>query len=509
MVNVARQTAFKGRENELALLDRLWEGPDATLLILYGRRRIGKTRLLTHWRYQHAEHALYWVAEPMSALDQLRSFSQALYNFSQPHAPVPMDITYSNWEQAFWHVAELAKNQRVALLLDEFTYLLDVEPAIVGTLQKAWDHWLKHSNLMLTLSGSQMGLMQKQVLSYQAPLYGRATAHLKLPPLPYGVSREFFPGYSAEERVQIYSIFGGVPAYWERLNHALSVLENIQEQLLTPNSFMQEEPLWLLQDFITDPYNYVGIMQAIARGDRTSARICSRTGLPRGHVSRYLSILRETGFVARRIPVTEPPNSRRSRYYLTDPYMRFYYHFLSAHKTQLAIGGQKQAMQNITTNLPAFVEDNTWQELCHEWLLRAAVNEQLPFNVQEVGGAWTGATSIDVVGIDPDSSHLVLGACLWRDEPADMGALQELVAKTSAIVPDKGKWSVSYIGFCAGGWTKSAQSYAESIARSGAVGENWQPVWSRLLDLQQVDDDLASWSKVPLPERAEVLLPEE
>jgi uncharacterized protein len=431
----------------------------------------------------------------MSALDQLRSFSKALFNFSQPHAPVPMDITYSNWEQAFWHVAELSKNQRMALFIDEFTYLLDVDSAIVGTLQKAWDHWLKNSNLMLTLSGSQMGLMQRQVLSYQAALYGRATAHLKLPPLPYGVTREFFPNYSAAERVTIYATFGGVPTYWERLDPSLSVLENIREQLLTPSSFMQEEPLWLLQDFVTDPNNYVGIMQAIARGDRTNARIGSRTGLPKGHVSRYLSIMRDTGFVERVIPITDQPSSRKSRYYVTDPYLRFYYHFLSAHKTQLAIGGQQEAFENIRENLPAFLEFNTWQELCHEWLLRASVNGDLPFSILEVGSAWNGSISVDVVGLNREKREIILGTCLWRDTPADVGDMQELVGKTSAIVPAKGKWSVAYVGFASSGWTKSAHSYAEGITQGGAVGENWKPVWSKLLDLDTVDDDLVRLSR--------------
>lgn len=486
---MARQTIFTGREKELLLLDKLWNKSDATLLILSGRRRVGKTRLLTHWRGQHAGHALYWVAEPMSALDQLRSFSQALYNFSQPHAPVPMDISYSNWEQAFWHVAELTKNQKMALLIDEFTYLLDTEPSIVGTLQKAWDHWLNRSNLMLTLSGSQMGLMQKHLLSYQAPLYGRATAHLQLPPLNYGVTREFFPNYSIQDRITIYGVFGGVPAYWERLDPDLSVMENLRDQLLTSNSFMQEEPLWLLQDFVNDPYNYVGIMQAIARGDRTSARICSRTGLPKGHVSRYLSILRETGFVVREIPVTDSPKSRKSRYFVTDPYLRFYYHFLSAHKTQLAIGGQKEAFANIKGNLPAYIEENTWQELCREWLLRKSVNGELPAKVQEVGAAWSGATTVEVVGLNRDKSQLVLGTCLWRDKPADMGDLQELVAKTSTVVPAKGKWTVSYLGFCSAGWTDSARSYADGLTRSGE-GENWRPDWALLVDLETVDDDL-------------------
>ncbi|MGH2538799.1 MAG: ATP-binding protein [Candidatus Promineifilaceae bacterium] len=492
---MARQVAFKGRERELALLDRLWRKDEATLLILYGRRRVGKTRLLTHWRGQHAAQALYWVAEPMSALDQLRSFSQALYNFSQPHAPVPMDISYSNWEQAFWHVAELSKNQRMALFIDEFTYLLEVEPSIVGTLQKAWDHWLKESNLMLTLSGSQMGLMQNQVLSYEAPLYGRATAHLKLPPMAYGVSGEFFPNYSAADRVTIYAVFGGVPAYWERLDPSVSVMENIQEQLLTSNSFMQEEPLWLLQDFVTDPYNYVGIMQAIARGDRTSARICSRTGLPKGHVSRYLSILRETSFVERAIPITDLPSSRKSRYFVTDPYLRFYYHFLSAYKTQLAIGGQQEAFENMERNLPAFLEDNTWRELCHEWLLRASVNGELPFKVRRVGGAWVGATSVDVVGINEEACEIVLGTCLWRDRPADLGDMQALVAKTASVVPSKGNWSVGYLGFSSSGWTEGAQSYARGLTRSGVFGQNWKVDWSKLLDLDMVDDDLVRLSK--------------
>jgi len=494
VLRTLQQTEFKGRTAEIALLDRLWDSSRATLLILYGRRRIGKTRLLTHWREQHPEQALYWVAEPMSALDQLRSFSQALYNFSQPHAPVPMDITYSNWEQAFWHVAELTKERRMALLIDEFTYLLDTEPSIVGMLQKAWDHWLKDSNLMLTLSGSQMGLMQKKVLSHKAPLYGRATRHLKLPPLPFGATRKFFPHYTPRERVQVYAVFGGVPAYWERLDPNLTVLENVQEEVLPPSSFMQEEPLWLLQDFITDPYNYVGIMQAIARGERTSARICSRTGLPKGHVSRYLSILRDTGFVERRIPVTESAKSRRSRYYVTDPYMRFFYHFLSAQKTQLAIGGQKQTLENIQQSLPSFIEENTWQELCHEWLLRSSANGELPFTVHDVGAAWTRTISVDVAGINKESKHLVLGTCLWDDAPADLGMLQELVSKASAIVPEKGKWSVAFVGFSACGWTDEARSFANAITDSGTAGENWQPVWSKLLDLEEVDDDLARLS---------------
>jgi AAA+ ATPase superfamily predicted ATPase len=488
------KTTFKGRNAELQLLDKLWQTPEAALLILYGRRRVGKTRLLTHWREQHAEQALYWVAEPMSARDQLRSFSQALHHFSYPDSPVSMEITYNNWEQALWHITEQAKNRRLALFIDEFTYLLEVEPSIVGTLQKAWDHWLSDSNLILALSGSQMALMRKHVLSYEAPLYGRATSQFELRPLPYSVTREFFPQYTPQDRVAIYAIFGGIPAYWERVDDAISVMENISELLLTPNTLLQEEPRLLLQDFISDQSNYVGIMQAIARGERTNIGISNRTGLPKGHVSKYLSVLRDTGFVERRIPVTDNVKSRRGRYFVTDPYLRFYYHFLAAHQAQLVIGAQEQALRKIEQTLPMFIESNTWQELCSEWLLHASGHGEIPLPVEEVGSSWTRSYTFDLVGINRPERSLVLGSCSWQSMPVDASVLRSLVARTSATVPDDEDWSVYYLGFAQNGWTEGAHDLASDLAKRQVTGDNWQSVGIRLLDLEEVDADLLRWS---------------
>ena len=238
-------SSFKGREQELDVIKRLWEHDGATLFVLYGRRRVGKTRLLTHWRKHHSDQALYWVAEPGAPADQLKSFSRALFRFENPGSSVPAGITYSDWETAFWHVGRIASRQKFALFIDEFTYLLDADSTITGTLQKAWDQELKETNLMMGLSGSHMGMMEKQVLSYQAPLYGRATELVSLPPLPFGVTSEFFPNYTAEERVAIYSIFGGIPAYWERFSPSAPLDENILFQLLS-NNYLLDEPLILL-----------------------------------------------------------------------------------------------------------------------------------------------------------------------------------------------------------------------------------------------------------------------
>jgi AAA+ ATPase superfamily predicted ATPase len=494
-VYIMNKTGFRGRMAELAILDNLWESPQASLLILYGRRRVGKTRLLTHWLGRHPNRSIYWVAEPSSALHQLRSFSQTIYNFSHPGAMAPTDFTYANWEQAFGEVAHLCREEPLALFIDEVTYLIEVDSSFIGLLQRLWDHMLKESKLKLALAGSQRVLMEKEILSYQAPLYGRATAQIALPPLPFTVVSEFFPDYSLAEQVQIYAIFGGVPAYWERLDTNASILENIQYQLLTSNTLMQEEPRLLLQDFISDTHNYVGILQAIAQGAQTQLEISKYAGLSQGHISKYLSVLRETGFVERQVPVTEASKkSRRGQYYITDPYLRFYYRFLSAQQRHVALGSPTPALTQIEEHFPDFIEMYTWRDLSREWLATASVHNELPAPLEDIGGAWARKQEIDVVGINRAERRLALGVCRWRDEPVDRQALRNLIMATPTFVPKQGDWTVDYLGFSANGWTEDAKSLAQDINKSGEKGATWQAASCRLLDLEEVIADLQRWT---------------
>ena len=178
--------SFIGRQKELAALDQMWSSDRSQFLILYGRRRVGKTALLTHWIRTTGRRALYWVAIPDSALAQLRSFSQAVYNFAYPDTPAPESFTYASWEQAWQEVIRLSEQERIALFIDEFTYLLEVTPAIASHLQHFWDQKFQSSNVFLCISGSHLGMMMREVLSYQAPLYGRATAQMHLRPLFLG-----------------------------------------------------------------------------------------------------------------------------------------------------------------------------------------------------------------------------------------------------------------------------------------------------------------------------------
>ena len=494
------QTSFIGRKDELAAMDRAWNSDKAELIILYGRRRVGKTRLLTHWIKNHDAHGLYWMAEATSALDQLRSFSQALADYEDPDVEVPLDLSYPNWEYPLRRVARLAQERRIALFIDEVTYLLDVTPAIVGTFQKAWDQWLSQSNVFLALCGSQMGMMQKELLSHEAPLYGRSTVQMKLEPLRFGTSGQFFPAYNAEERVTLYAIWGGIPAYWERLDPNVSVLDNLRLLLSPANSWMMDEPRLLLQDFVNDPHNYVGVMRTIAKGTHTFSAIGRQTGLSMGHTSQYLSLLRDTSFVVRQTPVSDnSPNSRRGRYYVTDPYLRFYYRFLAAYHSKLALGQHQQTLELIRASLPGYIQQYTWPELCREWLLRASDEGELPVTIEEAGAEWRRSFTLDVAGINESEKQLVLGICCWGEEPAGLAPLAELAERTRAVVPkDDDAWTVYYVGFAREGWTAEAKEKAEKVLKatrpSSRSSSRWRVAGVRLLDLEEVDRDLAQWT---------------
>jgi uncharacterized protein len=486
------QTPFVGREREIAILQSEWESAQARMLILYGRRRVGKTRLVTHWINNVTPRALYWVAEPTSSVDQLRSFSQALFGF-ESNSPVPEDFSYGSWAQAFEQAARMSKYERFALVLDEFTYLIALEQGIAGILQNAWDHQLKNSNIFLIISGSHVGMMERGVLSYQAPLYGRATSKLHLQPLPFKATKGMFPNYKADERVALYAIFGGVPAYWEQFDPNLNLDRNIKQHLLGDANLNEDEPRLLLQDFVSDIHNYASILRAIAYGYRTPKEVASAAGLNERHISMYLSNLLQTGFVERRVPVTETSTSRQGRHHITDPFLRFHYRFLSRRQAQLALGVRDQVLAEIKRHLLDFIGTHTWEELCREWLLRASGKNLLPFLPDQVGSIWNREAQIDVAGVNFMDKTLILGECKWDRYPKDVGTLEKLIDKTDKVLPKDGQWKVFYLGFARRGWTSNAIEFAIGEAKQ-AQGKRWQSAGMLLRNLDQIDDELAAWT---------------
>jgi len=484
---------FVGRRAELALLDRLWSEQKAHFLVLYGRRRVGKTQLLTRWIRSTGHRVLYWMADPDSAEAHLRQFSRAIYSFANPKLPAPENFSYDTWDQAWEQIAALAETERLGVFIDEFTYVMEADPSITGRLQRIWDHRLEQTNIFLAISGSHLGMMQRGFLAYQAPLWGRSSFQLHLNPLPFGETHTYFPGYSAEDRVQIYTIFGGIPYYWRLIDPSKTIAENIGSLLLSTAAPIEGEARLLLQDFLSDIHNYVAILRAIAHSQNTPKDIEKFSGILNVHVSQYLKILNETGYVTRSQPVTARKATRMGRYYIQDPFLRFYFRFLASRRTQVALGETSQAWREIERHLPDFIGQFTWEEICREWVLRAANRERLPVYPDQVESAWTKDAQVDVVGVNSMERQLVLGECKWTSEPEKADVLEKLVSRTELMIPDDRPWTVYYLGFSKNGWTKPAVEFARTIQSRLPASSTWRCMGMSLLDLKQVDEDLIAW----------------
>ncbi len=486
---------FVGRTSELNLLDELYASHKAEFLVLYGRRRVGKTRLLTEWVTTRKIKPIFFVSEQDSKESLLRQFSQIVYKKAFPSLPVPNTFSFANWDQIWNQISELAKGERLVVCIDEFTYMMAADPTLASNLQRAWDSVLENANIFLCISGSHLGMMVRGILSGTAPLYGRTTAKMELKPLLFGVTKSYFKRYLAPERVMLYSVFGGIPQYWRLIDQSKSVSDNLKSLLLSPGGNLKDEPRILLNDYISDPNNYIAILRAIAHGYATPKEIENFTGIPNLHLSQYIANLASTGYVVKKLPVTAGPSSRAGRYTITDPFLRFYYRFIQSRLTQLEMGEIDQTLQELQKHIVDYIGAYTWEEICREWTIRASNRGVLPLYPDHVESDWGKDYQVDVVGINTMKKHLILGECKWIKERGKAVILQELVEKKAAkVVPPSGNWQVYYLGFSREGWNENAVEYAQKIAQAPPVGTNWQMQGIRLLTLDEVDADLHDWA---------------
>jgi AAA+ ATPase superfamily predicted ATPase len=472
---------FVDRETELNALNTLLTRPGAQFAILYGRRRVGKTTLVLEWARRSNLPFVYWVAARESSTLLLRSFSQAIYHHSHPDRQADPLFTYPSWEMALSEAAALGKTERTILIMDEFPYAVQSEGALPSLMQNAWDHSFKGTQTMLVLAGSQVGMMI-DLLGYHAPLYGRMTAQLNLKPLPFRALSQFYPGYTAAERVSVYAILGGIPAYLERFSDSETLSQNVREQVFSVLSVFQNEALFLLQDEVRELTNYLAIIRAIGEGAHTLDLIARTSGLAKNHVSTYLARLQELTFVRREIPATVQPNKRttRGRYVLADAYLRFYFRFVAPNRALLEQGLYNRLWKLIAEEMRAFVGVTAFEELCRSWTLQQAASGNLAFIPDTVGRHWAPDCEIDVVAINWRLRQILLGECKWGATPIGRRIVRDLVETRAPRVIDKleGEWQIHYAFFGRAGFTDAAREEAAKVKAT-------------LVDLAQLDRDLA------------------
>jgi len=457
---------FINRERELELLEERYASGRAELFVLYGRRRVGKTELLArfcgagrHASAQPKRH-IFFVAD-LDVEPVLRAALSAAVN-TELLGPETAGAVYSSWEDILTLLARHARQERLVVVLDEFTYLVDAHPPLASTLQRLWDRELANTQLMLILCGSYVGMMEEAVLGYQAPLYGRRTGQYLLEPLGFHDARRFFPDYDLADQVRAYAVLGGTPAYLNAASPSSSLLDNISQRILARGTFLYDEARFLLQQELREPRNYFAILEAIAAGRTRLNEIKQATGLE--GATAYLNTLQALHLVERVLPVTEsqPHKSRRGLYRLCDQFFRFWFRFVHPNRSLLERGGVQAALGSLVAPQLDQFTGPVFEEICHQFLWRLGMCGELPFVPLRVGSWWQANEEIDLVAVGQDAA--LLAECKWSPRPVGLDILRDLERKAGLAAREMDGRSILF-GLCArSGFTPQVQ---EEAARRG------------------------------------------
>lgn len=425
---------FVGRQEELAAMDRLYKKDAFQMLVLYGRRRVGKTTLLEY--FSKGKNTLFFTAKEQSSALNLRDLSRAIF---EHHGFNDAAATFETWEAAFAYLGEQSamSDKKLLFVFDEFPYAATTDPSLPSVLQVAIDRTLKDKNLLLVLSGSNEGFMESKVLGSKSPLYGRRTAQMKLQPFDYIDAAKMIPAVrEPADLLKYYATFGGTPYYLAQIDDRRSYEENVEELFFHKSGLLYEEPLMLLRQELREPSLYNSILYAVASGATSPKEISDRSGVEATTTSRYLKTLEDLGLVKRIVPFgNDPQRSKKSIYKLKDPFFAYWYRFVGPNMGAIEAGaGHAVAHQRVFGDSQTTYEGKIFEEVCLQWLQRANREERLPFLATEFG-SWWGAdpnkreqTDIDVIAADKADKAIVFGECKWRerfDESEALSALRE------------------------------------------------------------------------------------
>ena len=424
---------FINREEELAFLENLYKKTkkQAQFLILYGKRRVGKTELVKQF-FKNKPH-VYYLASKGSAGDQLRTATGVIaQHFGDEFLK---EDAFSNWRGLFEYFGKKLKdsNERLIMVFDEFPYLVESDKAMSSYFQYGWDEHLKDTKVMLILMGSSIAMMYKHALSHSAPLYARRTAQWLLEPFTFTQSKNFFDSKDFERVFSLYAIAGGIPAYLKELEVKKSVFENIEEKILTKGAFLHLEPELLLADEFKEPRNYLTVLKAVGLGKTKYSELLNSTGFPNNILSSYLRTLLDLRLVKREVPVTEksPKKSKRGSYSLADNFLRFYFSFVFP-DISLVEGGAVKTLfdknKEILTQLIAKVYEDTTAEF-----EQTATKKGVLPHFEQMGRWWDKDVEIDLVGLNKEENSTLFVETKWNKRPLGTKVLQELKRKALEV----------------------------------------------------------------------------
>lgn len=449
---------FYCRENELQKMNKRYQSGLFECLVIYGRRRVGKTSLIN--QFCEGKRAIYFSALlEETEKENLKTLSRAIHackngeNLSAPE--------YQSFDDAFAEITRMAQKEHLIFVIDEYPYLAKSSPSISSRIQHLIDHTWSKTNLFFILCGSSMSFMENQVLGYQSPLYGRRTAQFKIEPLTYRETAVFNPSLDFTQNAFVYGITGGIPHYINKLNVQGDLDRALLENFFDRSAYLFEEPGNLLKQELREPAVYNAVITAIAEGASRMNEIATKVGIESGPCAKYLNVLTNLGLISKVTPITEKPG-KKTVYAINDPFFRFWYRFVPQNISAIASGRMAQIFDRAVKGKMNDYMGLIFEKMCREYLLYYA--EDLPVQLVDVGEWWgtddreKKQVQIDLVGTTPDKNEYLIGSCKFRNERIGLDELELLRRYAEAF---GGNRKYHYFIFSKGGFSDALTDAAK------------------------------------------------
>jgi len=451
---------FVDRELEMETLQNEYERDGSALVVLYGRRRVGKTTLISE--FIKDKKALFFLASEEAEAQNRNAFKEKVAEFIDSDLLRSADIKI--WDVLFKTIMDTPFDSKPVIVLDEFQYLGKANPAFPSIFQRIWEEILKDKSVMVILCGSLISMMESQTLAYGSPLYGRRTAQIRLKQIPFGYYHEFFPNKSRKELIEMYAVTGGVPKYIELFSESKDIYSAIQKCVLNRSGYLYDEPHFLLQQEVSEVGSYFSIIKAIAAGNSKLSAISSILEIKSTSLTKYLKTLIDLDILEREVPITEenPEKSKKGLYKIKDNYLRFWFAFVYPNMSFIESGHSRIVMNKIRNSLIKNHIAFVYEDVCKERMWDLNGEGAWPFNFTKIGRYWDSKDEIDIVALDPEGKNLILGECKYWTEPVGVSVLRDLEAKTTSVAWERDNRKVWYVLFSASGFTDELKALAES-----------------------------------------------
>ena len=460
---------FVNRYAELSFLRLAWQEDKSQLVVIYGKRRVGKTALVKEFSKDRLH--IYFLADKAPDRDQLAQLSEKVGLYFQDD--FLLSRGFGTWHDFFKYIKskrdisqtpdtkirDTASKGNFVMIFDEFPYLIESNPAIPSLFQKGWDEDLSQSGVFLILLGSSMGMMETEVLGHKSPLFGRRTGQILVEPLSFTDAKNFFPALSDDAFMHFYGALGGTPAYLLQFDPAVDFRENVRRRILAPEAYLYREPDFILREKLREPRNYFSILRAISMGKTRPAEIINETGFDKNMVGKYLSVLTDLKIIRREVPVTEWgfEKSKKGIYLLEDHFFRFWFNYVYPNRSFIEEGQIDYVLdRKIMPSIDRFISWS-FEEVC-----RYRVRKGVPQGIQcnRVGRWWSKEGEIDIVGLAEDENTAVFGEAKWSINPVGTDILDNLERKAKLVDWRKGERKEYFVLFSRSGFTANLENLA-------------------------------------------------